>query len=148
MIAEALAEVLDMAINVDVTADFLDLGLDSIVALSVVQAVRRRGVTLRARLMLDCGTIRELGAAIDGDRTSASVDEGGGPIPLLPNGHWLFQYGDPRRLAQTEALRLPDGITGEQIDTMLRNVIDGHEVLRSRLDLDTMTLVAHDGAVV
>ena len=151
MIAEALAEVLDIGdvTRVDVTADFLDLGLDSIVALSVVQAVRRRGVTLRARLMLDCGTVRELGAAIDSDsEVHVAESEGDGtPIPLLPSGHWLFQYGDPRRLAQTEALRLPDGITREQIDAMLRNVIDGHEVLRSRLDLDAMTLVAHPGTV-
>jgi mycobactin peptide synthetase MbtF len=146
VVAEALAEVLDIGdvTRVDVTADFLDLGLDSIVALSVVQAVRRRGVTLRARLMLDCATVRELGAAIDTDAHVAGGTEGDiGPIPLLPSGHWLFQHGDPRRLAQTEALRLPDGITGEQIEAMLRNVIDGHEVLRSRLDLEAMALVAH-----
>ncbi|HEX7824778.1 MAG TPA: phosphopantetheine-binding protein, partial [Mycobacterium sp.] len=151
VIAEALAEVLDIGdvARVDVTADFLDLGLDSIVALSVVQAVRRRGVTLRARLMLDCGTVRDLGAAIDSDTEVHGAESDGDdtPIPLLPSGHWLFQYGDPRRLAQTEALRLPDGITGEQIGTMLRTVIDGHEVLRSRLDLDAMTLVAHPGAL-
>jgi mycobactin peptide synthetase MbtF len=151
VIAEALAEVLDIgdATRVDVTADFLDFGLDSIVALSVVQAVRRRGVTLRARLMLDCTTVRELGAAIDSDVDAHAADDTDDvrPIPLLPSGHWLFQHGDPRRLAQTEALRLPDGITGEQIETMLRNVIDGHEVLRSRLDLDTMALVAHPGAL-
>jgi mycobactin peptide synthetase MbtF len=150
VIAEALSEVLDIGEvgRVDVTADFLDLGLDSIVALSLVQAVRRRGVTLRARLMLECGTVRELAAAIDSDTEVhvAEPDGGATPIPLLPSGHWLFQYGDPRRLAQTEALRLPDGITGEQIGTMLRTVIDGHEVLRSRLDLDDMTLVAHPGA--
>jgi mycobactin peptide synthetase MbtF len=140
-----LAEVLD-AKQLDVTADFLDLGLDSIVALSVVQAVRRRGVALRARLMLDCSTIRELAAAIDSDdEVDDGFDEGSDPIPLLPNGHWLYQYGDPRRLAQTEVIRLPDGITREQLDALLRNVIDGHEVLRSRLDRDTMTLVGHTG---
>ncbi|HET7740087.1 MAG TPA: phosphopantetheine-binding protein, partial [Mycobacterium sp.] len=143
VLAEVLAEVLD-ATQIDVTADFLDLGLDSIVALSVVQAVRRRGIALRARLMLDCSTVRELAAAIDSDDgVDADCDEGSDPIPLLPNGHWLYQYGDPRRLAQTEALGLPDGITRAQIDALLRNVIDGHEVLRSRLDRETMTLVGH-----
>ncbi|WP_305853342.1 amino acid adenylation domain-containing protein [Mycolicibacterium sp. YH-1] len=143
VLAEVLAEVLE-ATQIDVTADFLDLGLDSIVALSVVQAVRRRGIALRARLMLDCSTVRELAAAIDSDDgVDADYDEGSDPIPLLPNGHWLYQYGDPRRLAQTEALGLPDGITRAQLDALLRNVIDGHEVLRSRLDRDTMTLVGH-----
>lgn len=143
VLADVLAEVLD-ATQIDVTADFLDLGLDSIVALSVVQAVRRRGVALRARLMLDCSNVRELAAAIDSDDPGdTDVDEGTDPIPLLPSGHWLYQYGDPRRLAQTEVIRLPDGITRGQLDALLRNVIDGHQVLRSRLDRDTMTLVDH-----
>ena len=144
VIAEVLAEVLD-AKDVDVTADFLDLGLDSIVALSVVQAVRRRGLSLRARLMLDCASVRELAAAIDADADVAERDaeDDRAPIPLLPNAHWLFQYGDPRRLAQTEAIRLPEGITRIGLEAMLRNVIDGHAVLRSRLDRDSMALVAH-----
>ncbi|MFN6543066.1 amino acid adenylation domain-containing protein [Mycolicibacterium nivoides] len=153
VLAEVLAEVLGTpeGSGVDVTADFLDLGLDSIVALSVVQAVRRRGVALRARLMLDCATVRELAAAIDADAVAVehaddAADEragASGPIPLLPNARWLYQYGDPRRLAQTEVFRLPAGITGAQLETLLRNVIDGHEVLRTRLDREAMALVAH-----
>jgi mycobactin peptide synthetase MbtF len=149
VLADVLAEMLDTG-HVDVTADFLELGLDSIVALSVVQAVRRRGIAMRARLMLDCSTVRELATAIDNDEVRIDdVEEESGPIPLLPNGRWLYQYGDPRRLAQTEAFRLPAGITREHLDTVLRTVIDGHEVLRTRLDRATMTLVAHPvGAVL
>ncbi|OMB99920.1 non-ribosomal peptide synthetase [Mycobacterium sp. NS-7484] len=149
VLAEVLAEMLGTSqeSDLDVTADFLDLGLDSIVALSVVQAVRRRGLPLRARLMLDCASVRELAAAMDAD--AAVVDRadaaasGTGPIPLLPNGRWLYQYGDPRRIAQTEVFRLPAGITRAHLEALLQNVIDGHEVLRSRLDRDTLTLVAH-----
>ncbi|WP_166905373.1 non-ribosomal peptide synthetase [Mycobacterium sp. DL440] len=153
LLAQVLAEVLGTTdgAGVDVTADFLDLGLDSIVALSVVQAVRRRGVALRARLMLDCATVRELAAAIDADAAAVAQAQGAaddappdtGPIPLLPNGRWLYQYGDPRRLAQTEVFRLPAGITRAQLEALLRNVIDGHEVLRTRLDRETLTLVPH-----
>lgn len=146
VVADVLADVLDTR-TVDVTADFLDLGLDSIVALSVVQAVRRRGLVLRARLMLECSNVRELAAAIDADAHHAAVDDTpaeSGPIPLLPNGCWLYQYGDPRRLAQTEAFRLPEGTTAGQLRTLLRTVIDGHEVLRTRLDRVTRTLVPHE----
>lgn len=140
-LARLLAEVLDTA-QVDVNADFLELGLDSIVALSVVQAARRRGIALRARLMLECSTIRELAVAIDTDTdTVEHVDDAGGPIPVLPNARWLYEHGDPRRLAQTEAIRLPDGTTREQLDALLRTVIDGHEVLRARLDRESMTLI-------
>lgn len=122
LLAQVLSEVLGTAdgSGVDVTADFLDLGLDSIVALSVVQAVRRRGVALRARLMLDCATVRELAAAIDADADAVAQDRDAvdhaapetTPIPLLPNGRWLYQYGDPRRLAQTEVFRRPAGLPG------------------------------------
>lgn len=143
VLAEVLGELLDITV-VDVSADFLDLGLDSIVALSVVQAVRRRGVSVRARLMLECANIRELAAAIDTDVEAERTDTGDtGPIPLLPAGHWLLAHGDPRRLASTEAIRLPGTVTRAQLDALLRSVIDGHAALRSRLDRTAMTLVEH-----
>ncbi|WP_156685577.1 non-ribosomal peptide synthetase [Mycobacterium sp. Marseille-P9652] len=141
-LAQVLSELLQVP-DVDVTADFVQLGLDSIVALSVVQAARRRGVPLRARLILDCANIRELGAAVDREADGADrpTAEDGGPIPLLPNAIWLYEYGEARRLAQTEAIRVPDGTTGEQLRAALSAVLDGHPVLRSRLDRAGMTLV-------
>ncbi|MGE2723945.1 amino acid adenylation domain-containing protein [Mycolicibacterium pulveris] len=144
-LVEVLTELLDGA-DIDVAADFLTLGLDSIVALSVVQAARRRGIPVRARLMLECANIRELAAAIDNESAGVDHDDDDdtGPIPVLPNAHWLYEHGDPRRLAQTEAIWLPDTITGEQLRAMLRAVVDGHEALRCRLDVDTMTLLADD----
>jgi mycobactin peptide synthetase MbtF len=60
---------------------------------------------------------------------------------VLPNGRWLYEYGEPRRLAQSEAIRLPDDVTREHLDAALASIIDGHEVLRTRLDRTTMTLV-------
>ncbi len=142
-----LTELLD-GVEIDVTAEFLQLGLDSIVALSVVQGARRRGIPLRARLMLECTTIRELAAAIDNESVTVDSrgDEGTGPIPVPPNVHWLYEHGQPRRLAQTETVRLPAGITRADLDRMLEAVVNGHEVLRSRLDIETMTLVEHDPA--
>lgn len=141
-LAELLSEMLQTP-QIDVTADFFQLGLDSIVALSVVQAARRRGIPLRARLILECGTIRELAAAIDAEAVGVTweAEDSTGPIPLLPNAHWLYEYGEARRQAQTEAIRLPDGVSGEQLRTALASVVDGHDVLRSRLDRATMTLL-------
>jgi mycobactin peptide synthetase MbtF len=141
-LSELLAELLHQP-RVDVTADFLQLGLDSIMALSVVQAARARGIALRARLILECDNIRELAQAIDSEAAASDrvADEDAGPMPLLPNGRWLYECGNPRRLAQTEAIRLPDNVTREQLDAALASIVDGHEVLRSRLDRATMTLV-------
>ncbi|MEB3032888.1 non-ribosomal peptide synthetase [[Mycobacterium] nativiensis] len=151
-LAALLAEFVGMpdAAQVDVTADFVRLGLDSIMALSVVQAARRRGIPLRARLILECGNVRELAAAIDTDTTRAvhPVDHSNEPLPLLPNARWLYEYGDPRRLAQTEAIILPEHVTGEQLRTALGSIIDGHEVLRTRLDRTAMTLIPSPATAV
>jgi mycobactin peptide synthetase MbtF len=143
-LTEVLTEILHVT-RVDPDADFLELGLDSIVALSVVQSARRRGIALRARLVLECSSVRELAAAIDAEAAEAAhpamlAEAESGPIPLLPNAHWLYEFGNPRRLAQAEAIRLPDGVTGEQLRGALAVIVDGHEVLRSRLDRATMTL--------
>jgi mycobactin peptide synthetase MbtF len=141
-LAELLGELLGQS-RIDVTADFLQLGLDSIMALSVVQAARARGIALRARLILECGNVRELAEAIDSETTAAAqqVDTGIEPMPLLPNGRWLYEFGDPRRLAQTEAIRLPQTLRREELDAALAGIIEGHEVLRTRVDRSTMTLV-------
>jgi mycobactin peptide synthetase MbtF len=142
-LAELLTHILHVA-RIDPNADFLELGLDSIVALSVVQSARRRGIGLRARLVLECSSIRELATAIDAEAAGVTPEAEAetGPIPLLANAHWLYEYGEPRRLAQAEAIRLPDGVTGEQLRTALATIVHGHEVLRSRLDRATMTLHA------
>ncbi|OBG72286.1 MULTISPECIES: non-ribosomal peptide synthetase [unclassified Mycobacterium] len=143
-LAELLAELLGQS-QIDVAADFLQLGLDSITALSVVQAARARGIALRARLVLECSNVRELAEAIDSEAAAAAAlrpaDEDTGPMPLLPNGRWLYEYGDPRRLAQTEAIRLPASVTREQLRAALGAVVAAHEVLRTRLDRASMTLV-------
>ena len=149
-LSELLAELLHQP-GIDVTADFLQLGLDSIMALSVVQAARARGIALRARLILECTNVRELAEAIDCEAAAAErdADDAAGPMPLLPNGRWLYEYGNPRRLAQTEAIRLPDNVSREHIDAALGSIVNGHEVLRSRLDRATMTLVpASVGAIL
>ncbi|KZS74762.1 non-ribosomal peptide synthetase [Mycobacterium kansasii] len=141
-LAELLSEMLQIP-EVDVTSDFLELGLDSIVALSVVQAARRRGIPLRARLILECNNIRELAAAIDAEATGAvrDTEHSTEPIPLLPNAIWVYEYGEPRRMGQVEAIRLPEHITAEQLRAALTAIVDSHEVLRTRLDRTGMTLV-------
>jgi mycobactin peptide synthetase MbtF len=147
-LTDVLTEILH-ASRIDPNADFLELGLDSIVALSVVQLARRRGIALRARLILECSSVRELAAAIDTEAAEEAAESAqpvgdahadGGPIPLLANAHWLYEFGDPRRLAQAEAIRLPEAVTGDQLNAALAAIVDGHEVLRSRLDRASMTL--------
>lgn len=130
-----------------VETDLRELGLDSIVALSMVRAARRRGLPLRPRTILSCNTIRDVAAALD--REMAEADEAaqrdgsqaaGGPIPLLPAGRWLYQYGSPRRLGQVEAIRLPDDTDGKHLRAALAAIVAAHPLLHTRLDPAELTL--------
>lgn len=130
-----------------VETDLRELGLDSIVALSMVRAARRRGLPLRPRTILSCNTIRDVAAALDREVAEAgeAVQRDGsqsadGPIPLLPAGRWLYQYGSPRRLGQVEAIRLPDGTEGEQLRAALAGIVAAHPLLHARLDPADLTL--------
>ncbi|OBJ33847.1 MULTISPECIES: non-ribosomal peptide synthetase [Mycolicibacter] len=130
-----------------VETDLRELGLDSIVALAMVRAARRRNLPLRPRTILSCNTIRDVAAALD--REVAEADEAAqrdgsqavdGPIPLLPAGRWLYQYGNPRRLGQVEAIRLPDDTEPEQLRAALAAIVTAHPLLRARLDPAELTL--------
>jgi mycobactin peptide synthetase MbtF len=125
-LAEVLTEILGLS-HADVTADFLDLGLDSIVALSVVQAARTRGMVLRARLILECGNIRELAEAID---MAGKVTH---EVPHGPERFGEIEHGNFRRFSQSLLVTLPPNIGAEQLHAVLQAVLDRHDMLRARL---------------
>lgn len=137
VLAEVLADVLD-GDRVDMTRDFLELGLDSIVALTLVQAARRRGLVMRARLMLECNNIRELAAAID------SADIVGAPAPLSEDRYgevapapimtWMYEHGNFRRFTQNVLIRLPEHISATRVEQILQVLLDRHDMLRAVLD--------------
>lgn len=147
-LVELVAEVLAVEGRLDLPAgvetDLGELGMDSIVALSMVRAARRRELPLRPRAILNCNTIRDLAAEIDrevadnvadteGAQRGASTTEAG-PMPLLPAAHWLYEFGNPRRLGQVEAVRLPDDIAPAQLRAALESIVTAHPLLRARLD--------------
>ncbi|MBB2992299.1 mycobactin peptide synthetase MbtF [Mycolicibacterium iranicum] len=141
-LVELLAEVLDGGDTGDigVTTDFLEMGLDSIVALALVQAARRRGIDMRARLMLECNNIRELATAMDAggqDRqpTPVTADRFGevAPAPIM---EWMYEHGNFRRFTQNVLIALPPDITEARLESVLQVLLDRHDMLRSVLRSD------------
>lgn len=136
LLAGLLGEVLETE-HVDVTAEFLQLGLDSIAALSVVQAARRRGIEMRARLMLDCTTIRELAAALDAGHTGSTPapldDDRYGEVPAVPIMSWMYEAGGFRRFTQNMLIDLPAGVSADLLTAVLQGLLDRHDMLRSVL---------------
>ncbi|MFB1297034.1 amino acid adenylation domain-containing protein [Mycobacterium sp. pW049] len=136
-LVDLLTDVLDGE-QVGVTADFLEMGLDSIVALTLVQAARRRGLEMRARLMLECHNIRELAAAIDAggrDHAPATVSAGRfGEVAPAPIMSWMYECGSFRRFTQNVLIALPADITERRLERVLQALLDRHDMLRSTLD--------------
>ncbi|MFD4354939.1 amino acid adenylation domain-containing protein [Nocardia sp. NPDC058518] len=133
-LSELFAELFDgRAPGID--ADFYELGVDSIVAISLVNKARRRGLALNPRMVLACPTIRELAAAVD-DAPAAAAQSGAdayGVIPPLPVVSWMYEYGNYRRFTQTALLRLPAGIDRAALEATLQALLDGHDTLRAVL---------------
>lgn len=133
----ALCEVFEEQFNgvrPHIDDDFFSLGMDSIVAISLVHKARRRGLAMSPRMVFTAPTVRELAAAIDAagpDDAVQSVEYGAVPPLAMPS--WLYEYGNFRRFTHTVLLQLPSGIDEPTIRLMLQALLDGHDTLRSTL---------------
>ncbi|MEV6273973.1 amino acid adenylation domain-containing protein [Nocardia sp. NPDC051832] len=133
-LGEVFAELFDGRVP-GIDADFFALGVDSIVAISLVNKARRRGLALTPRMVLATPTIRELAAVIDSAETSGVTTEAAdfGELPPLPVVSWMYEYGGYRRFTQTALLRMPANIRRADLESALQAVIDGYDTLRARL---------------
>ncbi|WP_040788632.1 non-ribosomal peptide synthetase [Nocardia paucivorans] len=117
----------------------VELGLDSIVAISLVNALRREGISIGPRTVLGSASIREMAARIDAGVDTVGADlppEVPGPIGAVPIVSWMHEYGGYRRLSLSTLLRLPDDIDEPGLTAVLQALLDGHAVLRSRFTGD------------
>lgn len=124
-----------------VDEDFFDLGLDSIVAMSLVNALRRIGVHVSPRAVLENPSVRSLAAAIDAGEADVVDDDGEhdgpGEVVALPIVRWLYEYGRFRRFTQTTLIALPEGVTDGDVQSVLQALLDRHDMLRSKLYRDS-----------
>lgn len=136
-LCECCAELFDgTAPGID--EDFFSLGVDSIVAISLVNKARKRDLMITPRMVLAAPTIRQLAALIDdranrGDVDSHAEEADYGEVPPLPVVSWMFEGGNYRRFALSVLLRLPDGIGRGDLELQLQTLLDGHDMLRSTL---------------
>ncbi|MGY0503204.1 amino acid adenylation domain-containing protein [Nocardia sp. FBN12] len=133
-LSELFAELFDgRAPGID--ADFYELGVDSIVAISLVNKARRRSLALNPRMVLACPTIRELAAAVDDAPVAAaqSGEDAYGLVPPLPVVSWMYEYGNYRRFTQAALLRLPAGIDRAALESTIQSLLDAHDTLRAVL---------------
>ncbi|WP_406270234.1 amino acid adenylation domain-containing protein [Nocardia sp. NBC_00881] len=134
VLCEIFAELFD-GWTPDIDADFFTLGMDSIVAISLVTKARRQGIQLSPRTVLAAPTIRELAASVGTTAVSGSDTDmvAHGEVLPLPVVSWMFEFGHFRRFTQTGLLQLPAGIHRAELEAVLQALLDGYDTLRSRL---------------
>lgn len=119
--------------------DFIELGMDSIVAISLVNAVRRAGLSVSPAMVMTNPTVHDLAAAIDSraaQQDATQHDNGPAEIGAVlptPIMSWMYEYGGFRRLALTTLISLPAGMDRAQLAAVLQALLDGHDMLRGQL---------------
>ena len=138
-LAEVVAEVLRRP-AVGVHDDFFAIGGDSILAMSVVTAARRRSVGLTVRQLFHNPTVARL-ATVAGTRLDVQAEQGtlSGPVPLSPVQRWFFDTFAPDTAASrpdhfnmSVQLELREPVRPDVLEEAFRAVLHHHDALRLR----------------
>ncbi|WP_433195616.1 amino acid adenylation domain-containing protein [Nocardia sp. CA-107356] len=134
-LCRALAETLG-GTTPGIDDDFIALGMDSIVAISLVNAVRRAGLSVSPAMVMSNPTVRDLAAAIDSrvvQQESVPTPAEVGEVRPTPIMSWMYEYGGFRRLALSTLVSLPAEADRPQLESVLQALLDGHDMLRATL---------------
>ncbi|GAA4310830.1 non-ribosomal peptide synthetase [Streptomyces venetus] len=134
-VAAAVAAVLRLE-EVGVDQDFFQLGGDSILAISLLSALRDSGLHVTARQIFTHGTVGAL-AAVASREESATVDHrdvATGPVVGSPVVQWLGETTDAiEGFVQSVVLNTPADLTADALDEILTALLRRHDMLRARL---------------
>ncbi|AYF77124.1 amino acid adenylation domain-containing protein [Nocardia yunnanensis] len=142
LVAEVTRQVLGLAADLELAADddFLALGGDSITAIRMASALKKRGLTITTSALFEARTIAAIAAA-----TAAVLDTGApalvacgdtGWIPLNPIAAMLVEkVGHYTGYSQATAMVTPPDATFERLAAAIDALLDRHPLLRARLEL-------------
>ncbi|MER6915624.1 amino acid adenylation domain-containing protein [Streptomyces sp. NPDC000594] len=149
LLAGVFAEVLRVP-GAGAEDSFFALGGDSILSIQLVARARGAGVRITPREVFEHPTVRGLAALVAGRDPAAgavaATVAATGTAPLTPVMRWLAGRGGPvGRFSQSMLLTLPPGIGDERLTRVLGAVLDRHDALRARVDLDAGTFTVPAG---
>ncbi|MFJ6614480.1 amino acid adenylation domain-containing protein [Streptomyces sp. NPDC091289] len=134
LVCEAVAAVLRLD-EVGVDQDFFQLGGDSILAISLLSALREAGLHVSARQIFTHTVVGALAAVAS--REAAAVDHGDvgtGSVVGSPIVQWLGETTDAiDGFVQSVVLNTPAELTAEALDDILAAVLARHDMLRAKL---------------
>ncbi|WNF25534.1 amino acid adenylation domain-containing protein [Streptomyces sp. C11-1] len=135
LVCAAVAAVLRRE-EVGVDQDFFQLGGDSILAISLLSALRDVGLHVTARQIFTNTVIGALAAVASREGVTA-VDHGDvatGPVMGSPIVQWLGETTDAiDGFVQSVVLNTPAALTADALDRVLAAVLARHDMLRARL---------------
>ncbi|MBO3678964.1 non-ribosomal peptide synthetase [Streptomyces sp. NEAU-YJ-81] len=135
VVCAAVAKVLRLD-EVGVDQDFFQLGGDSLLAISLLSAVRDAGLHLTARQIFTNSTVGAL-AAMASREDASTADDGDvatGSVMGSPIVQWLGETTDAiDGFVQSVVLNTPAELTADALDTILAAVAGRHDMLRARL---------------
>jgi nonribosomal peptide synthetase CepB len=145
LICRLFAEVLSLE-RVGPEDSFFALGGDSIMSMLVAGRARKAGLAITPRQVFELRTPAELARVaepIDDAGRSGAEDIPFGPVPLTPVMRELAERAGSAARSGSQAMLLtaPAGLTLDQLNAVLQAVLDGHDVLRARLDAENEQLV-------
>ncbi|MDT7784449.1 MAG: hypothetical protein QOF58_2868, partial [Pseudonocardiales bacterium] len=133
-ICAAVASVLRVE-QVGADQDFFELGGDSILAISLLSALRAEGIFVTATQIFVNRTPRALAAVAS--REGAAVDHDDvptGAVAGLPIVQWLGETTDAiDGFVQSVVVNTPASLTGEALTQILDAVVARHDMLRAKL---------------
>jgi amino acid adenylation domain-containing protein/non-ribosomal peptide synthase protein (TIGR01720 family) len=135
VICAAIASVLRLD-EVGADQDFFELGGDSILAISLLSALRAEGVFVTATQIFLNRTPRALAAVAsrDGASTVDHDDVPIGPVAGLPIVQWLGETTDAiDGFVQSVVLNTPPDLTSDALTQILDAVVERHDMLRAKL---------------
>ncbi|MEV0504585.1 condensation domain-containing protein, partial [Streptomyces spectabilis] len=116
--------------------DFFQLGGDSILAISLLSALRDAGLFVTARQIFSNSVLGAL-AAVASREDVATVDHGDtatGAVVGSPIVQWLGETTDAvDGFVQSVVLNTPADLTADTLDAILAAVVGRHDMLRARL---------------
>ncbi|MFE9726730.1 amino acid adenylation domain-containing protein [Streptomyces sp. NPDC005794] len=134
-VCAAVATVLRLD-EVGVDQDFFRLGGDSILAISLLSALRGAGLYATARQIFTHSVVGVLAAVVSREEvaTAEHGDVATGPVVGSPIVQWLGETTDAiDGFVQSVVLNTPSDLTAEALDAVLTAVVGRHDMLRARL---------------
>ncbi|MEU1214593.1 amino acid adenylation domain-containing protein [Streptomyces sp. NPDC005791] len=134
-VCAAVATVLRLD-EVGVDQDFFRLGGDSILAISLLSALRGAGLHVTAQQIFSHSVVGALAAVVsrEGVHTADDDDVATGPVVGPPVVQWLGETTDAiDGFVQSVVLNTPADLTADALDAILTALVERHAMLRARL---------------